>query len=552
MEIVTFKLNGAEASCNVGEPLVSLIGENGSGSPLPVVAALVNNSVKELSYKPVGGENIQFLTPGDKTGNDVYLRGLLHVLVQAVKKTMPESRLSIEHSMNEGIYCEIRGEEEEFSPFDLERIEREMHRICEKDEPFIRRLISREEAIAFYRAEGNTDKARLLRHREDTVFKVYSCGGVSEYFFGHMPPSTGYVSRFALVMSTPGFVLLYPRQKEPRGELRFTSSPKLAHVFRQSERWADILGVGTVPDLNDLVDSGQLRDFIRVNEALHERTISEIASRIAREKRRIVLVAGPSSSGKTTFTQRLSVQLRAAERKTAIISLDNYYRERSTLKPRPDGTYDLEDINALDVPLFNQHLCELLEGKEVQTPRFDFKLKKSVPGKVMKLLPDEILMIEGIHGLNDAMSEMVDPDDKFKVYISALTQLNLDSHDRISTSNARLIRRLVRDHLHRGMSAERTLGMWSSVREGEDRWIFPYQEQCDVMFNSTLVYELLFLKKRAIPLLKEVSQDSPNFIEANYLAKLLKYFVDPNPEDEVEIPRTSILREFIGGGSFEQ
>jgi len=546
-----FKLNGAEASCEAGESLVSLIGERGPGSPVPVVAALVNNAVKELSYKPAGGENITLLTPRDKTGNDVYLRGLLHVLVQAVKKTMPDRKLSIQHAMNEGIYCEIKGEEE-FSPFELERIEREMRKIVEKNEPFIRRLISREEAIAFYRAEGNIDKARLLRHREDAVFKVYSCGGVSEYFFGHMPPSTGYVTRFKLVMSPPGFVLLYPRQKDPEGELRFTPSPKLAHVFRQSERWADILGVGTVPDLNDLVENGQLRDFIRVNEALHERTISEIASQIVREKKRIVLVAGPSSSGKTTFTQRLSVQLRAAERKTAVISLDNYYRDRSTLKPRPDGTYDLEDINALDVPLFNEHMCELLAGREVQIPRFDFKQKKRVPGKVLKLQPGQILLIEGIHGLNEAMSHMVDRDEKFKIYISALTQLNLDSHDRISTSSVRLIRRLVRDHLHRGMTAERTLDMWNSVREGEERWIFPYQEQCDVMFNSTLVYELLFLKKYAIPLLKQIPQDNPNFIEANYLAKMLKYFVDPDPEDELEIPRTSILREFIGGSSFEQ
>jgi len=511
----------------------------------------VNTAVRDLSYKPAGGEDITFLTPGDQTGNSVYLRGLLHVLLQAVKKTMPERELFIEHSMNEGIYCEVRGDEE-FSPFDLEHIEREMKKICELDEPFVRQLISREEAIAFYRAEGNTDKARLLKHREDAVFKVYSCGGVSEYFFGHMPPSTGYVGRFALVMTPPGFVLLYPKQKNPEGEFHFTPSPKLAHVFRQSERWADILGVGTVPDLNDLVERGDLPDFIRVNEALHERTISDIASRIVREKRRIVLVSGPSSSGKTTFAQRLAVQLRAAERKTAMISLDNYYLERTKLQPKPDGTYDLEDINALDVPLFNQNLCDLLAGKEVQTPRFDFKTKKSVPGKVVKLDDDRILLIEGIHGLNETMTCAVDPDEKFKIYISALTQLNLDSHDRISTSNSRFIRRLVRDHMHRGMSAERTLSIWPSVREGEDRWIFPYQEQCDVMFNSTLVYELLFLKKLAMPLLLDVKKDSPNFIEANYLAKLLKYFVDPKPEDEQEIPRTSILREFIGGGSFEQ
>ncbi len=551
MEKVTFKLNGADTSCAAGESLISLTGDRGSDSPLPVVAALVNNAVKELSYIPTGGEEIQLLTSADKTGNDVYLRGLMHVLVQAVNNVLPERKLSIEHSMNEGIYCEIRGDEE-FSPFDLERVEREMRKICERDEPFIRRLISREEAIAFYNAEGNTDKARLLSHREDAVFKVYSCGGVSEYFFGYMPPSTGYVRRFDLVMSHPGFVLLYPRQKDPEGKLVFTQSPKLAHVFRQSERWAEILNVGTVPDLNDLVESGNLPDFIRVNEALHERTIAEIATRVVREKRRIVLVAGPSSSGKTTFTQRLSVQLRAAERKTAIISLDNYYRDRSTLTPRPDGTIDLEDINAIDAPLFNKHLCEMLNGKEVQIPRFDFKSKKILNGKLIKLLPDQILLVEGIHGLNDAICESVDPEDKFKIYISALTQLNLDSHDRISTSSVRLIRRLVRDCLHRGMPAERTLSMWNSVREGEERWIFPYQEQCDIMFNSTLVYELLFLKKRAVPLLKEVPKDSPNFIEANYLAKLLKYFVDPNPEDETEIPRTSILREFIGGGSFEQ
>ena len=300
-----------------------------------------------------------------------------------------------------------------------------------------------------------------------------------------------------------------------------------------------------------MVERGQLGDFIRVNEGLHEKTIAETASQVIREKRRIVLVAGPSSSGKTTFTKRLSVQLRAAEKETEMISLDDYYIENEKLKPLPDGSYDFESIYALDLDLLHEHFKKLLRGETVQLPKFDFKTKKRLPGRRLTLGRDKILLIEGIHGLNDMLTENVDPEDKFKIYISALTQLNLDNHNRISTTGARQIRRMVRDYKHRNTSADQTFAMWKNVRAGEEKWIFPFQESCDVMFNSTLVYELLFLKKLAIPLLETVGQDSESFTQANYLKKVLKYFVDPAPGAEIDIPRNSILREFIGGSCFE-
>ena len=551
MKQIHFTLDGRAVCAAEGTKLEALLGERGKDSLNPAMIAQVGSRIREFSYAPKEGDDVRLFDLSDALGSRAYVRGMLHIFLQAVNDVLPGARADIEHSMNEGIYCELHGGEP-LTPFSMERIERRMHEISAAGEPFVRKLISRDDAIALYEKDGQEEKARLLHFREDKVFKVYSCGTVTDYFYGHMPPSTDYIRRFKLVYSAPGCVLVYPRRSAPEAELRFTPSPKLSHVFRQSERWADILECGTVADLNEMTERGELPEFIRVNEALHEKEIASIAGQIVRQQRRVVLVAGPSSSGKTTFAQRLCVQLRAAEKRPILISLDNYYRDRDSIERQSDGSIDLENINTLNLPLLNEQLALLLAGKEVLVPRFDFKQGKSVPGRTLRLGPNDILMMEGIHGLNDAVSEAVAADDKFKVFISALTQLNLDLHNRIPASDVRLLRRMVRDHTHRGASVERTFSMWESVRAGEMRWIVPYQESCDAMFNSTLVYELLFLKQLAYPLLRAVPENDPCYVEANLLVKFLKYFVDPGEEAKIEIPRTSILREFIGGGCFEQ
>lgn len=549
--MISILLDGREKSVPQGTTLLQLAEGRGKGTDNPVVAAMVNNRVCELYHEVCEGDNIRLLDLSDENGNRVYFRGVLHLFIRAVKTTLPGCDVDIQHSMNEGLYCE-RLDGKPFTPFELDHIERDMQQLVEKDEPFVRRLIARDEAIAFYRSEGAEDKARLLSFREDNVFKVYSCGGMSDYFYGHMPPSTGYLTRFKVIYSYPGCVLLYPRTEDVDAPLVYTPTPKLSHVFRESEHWADAMGCANVADLNEIVARGELPDLIRVNEALHVRCIVEMAEEIKKEQKRVVLIAGPSSSGKTTFMKRLALQLRAGEQKTETISLDNYYLDRDLLAPGPDGKQDFEAIDALDVPRFNSDLSALLRGEEVQLPRFDFLQGKSVPGRTVRLDRDSILLVEGIHGLNDSLTQSIAQDDKYRIYISALTQLNLDRHNRIPTSCARLLRRMVRDYTHRGASAQHTLDMWPSVRNGESRWIFPNQERADYMFNSTLIYELLFIKRLAYPLLTAIGEDDPAFPEANYLAKFLKYFVGPGADAECAIPADSLLREFIGGGCFGQ
>lgn len=549
--MISIVLDGKKAQVAPGTTLLALTKGRGKGAENPVVAALRNNRVCELYHCAQEGDDIRLLDLSDENGNRVYFRGLLHLFVQAVKKVLHGGDVDVQHAINEGLYCE-RLDGKPFTPFELDAIEREMRATVERDEPFVRQLIARDEAIAFYRSEGAEDKARLLSFREDNVFKVYSCGGMSDYFYGHMPPSTGYLTRFQVIYSYPGCLILYPHCEEVAAPLVYTPQPKLSHVLRESEHWADEMGCATVADLNAIVARGGLPGLIRVSEALHERCVVEMAEAIKERGKRVVLIAGPSSSGKTTFMKRLAVQLRAGGQKTERISLDNYYIDRDKLAPGPDGKQDFETIDALDVPRFNRDLANILAHQEVQLPRFDFKDGKSKPGRLVRLDEEGVLLVEGIHGLNDRLTESVAEEEKYRIYISALTQLNLDHHNRIPTSCARLLRRLVRDAAHRGSAAERTLGMWPSVREGESRWIFPNQERADYMFNSTLIYELLFVKRLATPLLTAVKEDDPAFPEANYLAKFLKYFVDPGPGAEQAIPANSLLREFIGGSCFGQ
>ncbi len=514
----------------------------------PVVAALVDSKLRELTRPVTDGSVIEFLDLSASAGIRIYERSLCYVMIRAIADVLPGAKLDIQHSIGSGLYCELE-HAKALTPAVIAQIEERMREIAAQCAPFEREKTTREEAIEHYNRVGQTDKARLLKFRPLDSFQLYKFLGMRDYFYGYMTPHSGYIQKFALELRMPGFVLIRPSAFDPKAPLESPQIPRLSKVFRESERWADILECGTVADLNEMVESGSLPEFIRINEALHENSIAKIARVISIDKSRVVLIAGPSSSGKTTFAERLMIQLKVLGLKPVSISLDNYYINREMIPIGPDGQRDFEDINTLDLDLLNDHLAMLIAGEQIGMPVFDFhsgeRLKEYRP---MWLAKDQILVIEGIHGLNDELTRLIPPELKFKVYISALTQLNLDAHNRIQTTDARLLRRMIRDYQYRGSSAERTMGMWPTVRRGENKWIFPFQELSDAMFNSALDYELLFLKPLAKKLLSEIPEGHPLYLEANRLIKFLNYILEQT--DVTPIPQTSILREFIGGSCF--
>jgi uridine kinase len=393
------------------------------------------------------------------------------------------------------------------------------------------------------------DKLALLKHSKNKNLKLYNLCGRYDYFYGQMAYSTGIIGEFEIMYYKPGFILRYPTIHEPKVIPKFNEQKKLAKIFRETEIWGTILNVANVGSLNDIVVSGEMNEMAMITEAFHEKKIANIADQISlKEKVKIVLIAGPSSSGKTTFTKRLGIQLRVNGLIPIQISLDDYFINRDQTPKDEDGNYDFESIYALDLELFNNNLTELLKGEKVKLPRYDFLTGKRVWSDKEIYIPERgVLLIEGIHGLNEILTSSIDKENKFKIYISALTQLNLDNHNRIATTDVRIIRRIVRDYLSRGYKAEDTLKMWHSIKKGEEKNIFPFQEEADVMFNSTLVYELCVLKKYALPELKKISEESSVYYEAKRLISFLNFF---KTVDEEVVPRNSILKEFIGGSIF--
>ncbi|MBQ2990270.1 MAG: nucleoside kinase [Clostridia bacterium] len=424
-----------------------------------------------------------------------------------------------------------------------------MRRIASQDLPITMHRWTREQAMRYFEEVGQQDTVRLLAYRPFDYFNVYTCDGMSEYFYGDMAASTGQITSFALRFYYPGMVLLLPGDDLSGPPAPFAERPKLMRTYAEANEHSRILQCESAADLNDIIARGEARTFIRVNEALQDRTIAHIAERIVARGARIVFVAGPSSSGKTTFANRLSIQLRVSGKRPVAISLDNYYRNREDIPLGEDGKPDLECLESIDVPLFNEQLVELLAGREVELPKYSFYTKRREDtGTRIRVDADQVLIVEGIHGLNDALSADIPSELKFLVYVSALTQLNLDGHNRIRTTDVRLMRRMVRDRRTRATGAVETMEMWDKVRAGEEKYIFPFQERADVMFNSSLLYEIAVLKKYAYPMLLEIAPDNPHYVRARRLVKFLHYFKDC--EEESEIPPTSILREFIGGCTF--
>lgn len=517
----------------------------GTDPNAPAVAALIDDELRELTYRVGGDIEVTPVTMADSDGMRIYCRSLVFLLATAVHELFPEARIYVDHSFTFGGYfCRVRGREP-FTPEELAQIEARMAEIVRADEPIRKERVPLPEAIALFGARGDDDKVRLLSRRSKDYLTLYQLRTVRDYFHGYMVPSTRYLSVFALQHYPPGFILRFPRAEQPLQLQPFTDYPKLFGVFRQYGEWLSLMGVEDVGSLNDAIAGARVREIVLVAEALHEQRVARIAEEIAarREKVRLVLIAGPSSSGKTTFSKRLSIQLLANGLRPFALEMDNYFVERQQNPRDEQGAYDFEALDALDVGLFNAQLLRLLSGEEVTLPHYDFRTGERQTGEAVRLSSDHVVVVEGIHGLNPQLVPNIPPDVIYRVYVSALTQLNIDKHNRVPTTDTRLVRRIVRDAADRGYTAQQTIDRWESVRRGEKRWIFPFQEYADAMFNSALIYELSVLKPLAEPLLLEVRAGCPAHVEAKRLLAFLEWF-EPLPPDLV--PDNSILREFVG------
>lgn len=516
-----------------------------------IILACVDNKLQELNKKVEQDCDIEFLTVQDSNGYRTYTRGVIFVMLKAAYSVIGREQLekiSIQYAVGNGNYCELEGDVSVSAEL-IKKIEDKMRTIVEEDITLRKYSINTDQATNLFEYYRMMDKKKLFEYRRVSKANIYDLDGFKDYFYGYMPPSTGMLKYFSLKPYENGFILQMPDKEKPDQISDWNNSPKLFSTLLESKKWGKAMEVDTVGALNDVISSGGIQDLILVQEAFQEKKIAEIAQMIAANKeKKLVMIAGPSSSGKTTFSHRLSVQLRTHGLKPHPIPVDDYFVNREDTPRDADGKYNYECLEAIDIELFNRDMTDLLNGKEVELPTFNFKTgHREYKGKYKKLGKDDILVIEGIHGLNDKLSYSLPKKSKFKIYISALTQLNLDEHNRIPTTDGRLIRRMVRDARTRGTSAKDTIAMWSSVRRGEEEYIFPFQEQADVMFNSALIYELAVLKQYAEPILFGIPKECPEYIEAKRILKFLDYFIGVSTED---IPKNSIVREFVGGSIF--
>jgi uridine kinase len=514
----------------------------------PIVAATLNNELHELSF-PVQIESCcEPVTMKTADGARIYRRSLIFLVEIAFADLFPKAKLTIDHSVSSGgFYCQVT-ERDALTQDELDSLKAQMQKLVDEDHPFERKQVPIQEAIEYFRALGYTDKVRLFLHRQKDYLTLYSLDGRMDYLHGYMVPSTGYLHWFDLNLINGGFTLRFPRRYSPTKIEPMSDYPKLLNAFRQYGKWLTRLDIDNVGALNDAIQSGRADEIVLVSEALHEQNVADIAQQIVQKNSRIILIAGPSSSGKTTTSRRLAVQLLARGISPFPLELDNYFVDREKTPLDENGKLDFENIEALDLARLAQDIEKLLSGDKVQLPRFNFKAGMSEAGDVIQLKDGQPLILEGIHGMNPRLISDRWAGAAFRVYVSALTQLNLDRHNRVSTTDTRLIRRMVRDARERGYSAAQTISRWESVRRGEKRYIFPFQENADVMFNSALVYELAALKPLVEPLLRQVQFRTPEYIEARRLLAFLEWFL---PLDTSLIPANSIVREFIGGSSLK-
>ena len=528
------------------------------------IAAKISGEVFNLNYVPVrskdideervsirramaaSGGHISLLRYDDPAGKDVYDRTVQFMLFLALHKLYPGASAKMNCTVGPALFVEVSGAKD----FSAAAVKAQLRKLVQEDAALVRRRTTTEAAIADYLYKGNEDKARLLSWRTETYFDRYVYEDFCDYFYGELVPSMGYLSVWDILPAEDGLLFVYPDEMCPDRVASYTPMPNFTQVNRESKRWCSLMECETVADLNDLVRNGKIRELIRVNEALHEKRYAQVADEICERGAKAVMLAGPSSSGKTTSANRLATQLRVYGKKPILMSLDDYYIDRDKIPPGPDGKLDLEHINTIDTDLFRTHLRELLQGREVELPTFDFLTgRRKWCGHKMQLHPETVIIVEGLHAMNPVLlPEDMEPSLIFKFYVSALLPLNLDDHNRIPSSMLRLMRRTVRDLETRGSSVERTMSMWDSVRRGEKRWIFPYQENADVIFNTSTVYELAVLKKHVYPLLTAITPEEACYEQVRALVKILNYVLEADVDDE--IPPTSLVREFIGGNSY--
>lgn len=510
-----------------------------------ITLGVIDNKLRELSYSVNKDCEIKFLDTNNADGSRVYFRTMSFVFIIACKELFDNCRVTIEHSLSNGMYCEVH-KDTPLSEKDIEDIKEKMTEIINGNCEIEKITTTRDEAISLFESYNMIEKAELLKYKEYEDVKIYKCRGYIDHFYGYMLPFTGNIKTFDVKLYNKGVIVLGPSEENKNVPTQLTPQPKLSNIYHEAEQWSKLLGVDKVITLNKIIEDNEYPDVIRTVEALHEKKLSQIADIVKEKGKRVILIAAPSSSGKTSFAHRLSIHLRVNNLKPVSISLDDYFVDREDTPLDEFGNYDFESIYAIDLDRFNSDLKRLLNGEEISLPKFNFKTgKREETNKKLKISDNQPIILEGIHGLNPMLTSSIPDEDKFKIYISALTQINLDDHNRIPTTDLRLIRRMVRDYNFRGYSAQKTISQWNSVRRGEKKNIFPYQEEADIIFNSACVYELSVLKTYAKPLLEAITKEDPTYIEANRLLKFLQYFVEL--EDVSDIPSISILREFIGG-----
>lgn len=517
--------------------------------PYRVLLANVDGKDEELTYLLHRDCEVRLLDMRTYSANLVYQHSLSLIYLKAVMDVLGDLTVEIENSLNKGLYTEIKTPES-ITQEQIEAVEQRMHQLVEADLPIVREVYSREEAVEIWGAYNYPEKSRLLEHATDVeTAKFYTLEGYRNFFYGLMTPSTGYIEHFELRKYRRGVLLRFPHPSRPDQIPPFEDDKKLYAAFGEANKWQHLLDILYLEDLNEKVRNGEARDLILLSEALHEKKIAEIADRITKEKRRIILIAGPSSSGKTTFARRLCVQLRVNGLQPLYLGTDDYFVERCDTPLGEDGKPNYENLDALDIDLFNDNMNRLLAGETVDLPEFDFlDGKKHYGRRITSIRSSQPIVIEGIHALNDILTEKIAEEEKFRIYISPLTQLNIDVHNRVPTTDARMLRRIVRDYKFRGHSAAQTIALWPKVRSGEDVNIFPYNGRADVLFNSAMVYELSVLKKYAQPLLEAVGPEEEEYSEAVRMLKFIRFF--DVIEEEQDIPNNSIMREFIGGSVF--